>query len=216
MAAVRKLYLAAVEWDWFVKYIYPFKCASNTRKLSVVINTSSIVKFYSKRKVITGWLLPQAIWENLRCPEGSAEMPDIRIERKDLPDDLLWVDGSKILTMFGIYLDGYPPTMEWRLEAVSHELCFSWAGKGYTTRSSVLFVERYRCMKNNIEGSGTVCKQCLVLTERGEGWVLGSFDYCLVGARDRHVCVMDSTAAQTAEIGWECGWTLKLPYVTCV
>lgn len=52
-------------------------------------------------------------------------MPDIWIERKDLPDDLLWVDGSKVLTMFGIYLDGYPPTTEWRLEAVSHELCFS-------------------------------------------------------------------------------------------
>jgi len=53
-------------------------------------------------------------------------MPDIWIKRKDLPDDLLWVDGSKVLTMFvGIYLDGYPPTMEWRLEAVSHELCFS-------------------------------------------------------------------------------------------
>ena len=52
-------------------------------------------------------------------------MPDIWIERKDLPDDLLWVDGSKVLTMFGIYLDGYPLTMEWRLEAVSHELCFS-------------------------------------------------------------------------------------------
>lgn len=69
MAVVRKFYLAAVEWDWFVNFIYPFKCASNTRKLSVVINTSSIVKFYYKRKVITGWLLPQAIWENLRCPD---------------------------------------------------------------------------------------------------------------------------------------------------
>ena len=65
----------------------------------------------------------------------------------------------------------------------------------------MLFVERYRCMKNNIEGSGTVCKQCLVLREmRGEYldhliivWLEHETDMC--------VCAMDSTAAQTAEIG---------------